>query len=198
MMPEEAQPTTQDTQPTPDQALDPTQPAADGMAEAQVPADAPALDTTPEVTFSWQASEFVHHQKSIGWYGILALIVIVLAAVAVWLKLWLEIGLFFAAGIAVVVSARRPPAVLMYELSADGIRISGKMYPFENFRSFGVMPDEDWHYIDLEPVKRFNPRMVILFNTDDFDEIVGHLERHLPREDRQPDTIERITRYIGF
>jgi hypothetical protein len=38
----------------------------------------------------------------------------------------------------------------------------------------------------------------LLFGDDDLDAILAHLERHLPREDRQPDLIERITRYVRF
>ena len=76
--------------------------------------------------------------------------------------------------------------------------MDGRLYPFSYFRSFSVVADEEWHSIDLEPVKRLSPRVVVLFDTEDFDEIVGHLELHLPREDREPDVIERISRYVRF
>jgi len=154
--------------------------------------------TEPEPAFSWQASEFVHHHKSPVWYAILGMAVIVLMAAAVWLQLWLEIGVFIVMGAAVVVYARKPPRTLLYELSSTGITIDGKPYPFSEFRSFSVVADEEWHSIDLEPTKRFSPRLVLLFDSSNFDEIVGHLELHLPREDREADVIERITRYVRF
>ena len=152
----------------------------------------------PEVAFSWEASEFVHNHKSPSWYGVLALLVAVLASLAVWLHLWLEIGVFLAMGAAVVVYARKPPRTLLYELSEEGVHIDGKLRPFTDFRSFGVMPDDEWHSIDLEPAKRFSPRTVLLFNSEDFEPIVSHLELHLPREDRDLDFIERLTRYVRF
>ncbi|HVQ43441.1 MAG TPA: hypothetical protein VMT30_00530 [Candidatus Saccharimonadia bacterium] len=160
--------------------------------------DEPGELDEPEEPISWQASEFVHHHKSPLWYGVLGLIVFVLAAVAVWLHLWLEIGLFLAMGAAVVVYARKAPRTLLYELDGDGLTIDGKKYGFEDFRSFGVVEDTEWHSIDLEPSKRFSPRMVVLFDSSSLDEIVEHLERHLPRADREPDVIERITRYVRF
>jgi hypothetical protein len=86
----------------------------------------------------------------------------------------------------------------MYELTPKGISIDGKSYAYKEFRSFGVLSDVEWHTIDLEPTKRFSPRITVLFSDDDFDEIVGHLELHLPREDQRPDVIDRLSRYLRF
>ena len=151
-----------------------------------------------EPAFSWQASEFVHHHKGIGWYATLAAAVLVLSILAVIFKFWLSIGVFLAMGAAIAVYAHKPPRVLTYGLDADGVSIEGKAYPYKNFRSFGVISDADWHTIDLEPTQRFMPRLTVLFGDDDFDTIVDHLSLHLPRFDRQPDLIERATRYLRF
>jgi hypothetical protein len=154
--------------------------------------------TDTEVAFSWQASEFVQHHKGMGWYAILLLASAILIAVAAYLHSWLEIGVFIAVCAVVIVYARKPPRTLMYELSGQGIQIDGKMYAFTEFRSFAVMHDEEWQSIDLEPTKRLSPRVVMLFDPEDSDSIVGHLELHLPRHDREADLVERITRYLRF
>ena len=155
-----------------------------------------ALDN--EVAFSWQASEYVHHHKGTTWYLALGAIVLVMSAVAAWLRSWLSIGLFVAMTTAIVVYARKPPRVLLYELSPKGVTIEGKQYAFSDLRSFGVLRDAEWHMIDLEPTHRLMPRLTLLFDDDDYEEIVGHLELHLPRVDRELDTIERLTRYLRF
>ena len=151
-----------------------------------------------EVAFSWQASEYVHHHKGMGWYAALFGALALLVFVAMVLHLWLETSLFVVMGAAVVVYARKPPRTLTYELTPKGITIEGKQYLFSEFRSFGVLKDEEWHTIDLEPMKRLAPRLSILFDSDDFDSVVGHLELHLPRADREPDPIERLSRYLRF
>ncbi|QQR52871.1 hypothetical protein IPG36_02005 [bacterium] len=151
-----------------------------------------------EAVFKWQASEFVHHRKSIVWYGVLALIAVGLLAVAIWLHYWLEIGLISVMVVAIIVYARKPPRTLAYEVSPQGITIDGKLHSYDVFRSFGVLPDQSWHTIDLEPAQRLMPRMAILFDEQDFDQIIGHLELHLPRVDRMPDLIERVTRLVRF
>lgn len=158
----------------------------------------PAAPGDPEVAFSWQASEYVHHHKSILWYATVVLVVLVLCGIAAWLRLWLEVGVFLVMGAAVFVYASKPPRTLLYELSSEGVHIDDKLYPFSELRSFSVIEDPEWHSIDLEPAKRFSPRVVLLFDPKHYDEIVGHLERHLPREDRELDFIEKFTRKVRF
>ena len=147
---------------------------------------------------TWQATEYVQHHKSGGWYAGLGGVVLVLVVVAYIFHLWLSIGVFLAMGAAIAVYAHKPPRVLTYELNEDGVTIEGKQYPYRNFRSFGVVSDMDWHAIDLEPTQRFMPRLTILFGDDDFDVIVEHLSAYLPRADRNPDWIERLSRYLRF
>lgn len=153
---------------------------------------------TAEVAFSWQAAEYVQHHKGLKWYGGLALGVIVLLVLAFLIKDWVAIALFLAAAGAAAVYAHKPPRTLLYELTHDGITIDGKQYPYASFRSFGVLADTAWHTIDFESNKRFVPHVSVLFDDDDFEQIVGHLELHLPRIDRKPDLIERISRYVRF
>jgi hypothetical protein len=151
-----------------------------------------------EVAYRWEASEYVHNNKSGLWYLGLVGLLIVLIGLAALLHYWLEIVAFLVMGAAIVVYARRPPRVLTYELGPTGITVDGKELPFSQFTSFGVLADIDWHTIDLEPVQRFAARLSIIFDPEDFDAVVGHLELHLPRVDRDPDVIERVARLIRF
>ena len=166
--------------------------------DAETDSEGAQASAEPEIAFSWQASEFVQHHKGAGWYAILLTVSAILIGVAAWLHSWLEIGVFIAVCAVVIVYARKPPRTLMYELSSEGIHIDGRLYAFTEFRSFAVMSDEEWQSIDLEPTKRLSPRVVMLFDPEDFDSIVGHLELHIPRQDRESDMVERITRYLRF
>jgi hypothetical protein len=167
--------------------------ADDAAAEAEYQE---MLDS--EVAFSWHASEFVHHHKGTSWYVGLGATTVVLVLLAVLLKLWLEIALILAMAVAIVMYARKPPKTLLYELSHDGITIDGKPRKYSEFRSFSVQPDEEWHSIELIPIKRFNVSITLLFDNEDRDAIVSHLELHLPQIDREPDIIDRLARYLRF
>jgi hypothetical protein len=150
------------------------------------------------IEFSWQASEYVQHHKSMAWYVVVVAAVIVLSVGAGLLHFWFSIGVFIAMGAAVIVYASRPPRTLTYDLSGDGLHIDGKLFPFHTFRSFSVLRDVSWHTIDLEPTQRFMPRLSVLFNDNDLESIASHLMAYLPRVDRELDMIERLTRYLRF
>ncbi|MBW4061195.1 hypothetical protein HJC99_01325 [Candidatus Saccharibacteria bacterium] len=149
-------------------------------------------------SFQWQASEYVQHHKNGGWYFGVVATVVVLSGLAYLLKSRFSIALFVVMGAAVIVYAKRPPRMLTYELSDGGLTIDSKHYPFQAFRSFSVIRDIAWHSIELEPTQRFMPRMSVLFDDNDFDAIVKHLLERLPRVDREPDFVERATRYLRF
>jgi hypothetical protein len=151
-----------------------------------------------EVAFSWQASEFVHHNKGAAWYLGLAAVILVPAAGLAFLHYWIEMGALAAAAVAVLVYAGKVPKTMSYELTPDGLNVGGKEYPFANFRSFGVVPDAEWHSIELAPAKRLQPPISVLFDSQDFDQIVGHLELHLPRVDQAPDVLDRLARAVRF
>ena len=151
-----------------------------------------------EPAFQWQASEYVQHHKGAGWYMGLAAIFLVLLGVAIFTQQWLSIAVFIVMAVAVVVYAHKPPRILTYMLDFKGITIENKFYSYDQFRSFAVLQDLEWHAIDLEPTQRFMPRLTVIFVSEDLEGIVEHLSLHLPRSDRQPDLIERLTRYVRF
>lgn len=158
--------------------------------QASEPADAPLV--------SWQASEYIHHDKRFGWYAIFFVIVAGLIAVAALTHQWLTIGVFVVMAGALAMYANKPPRVLTYSLGEHGIMIETKFYPYDTFRSFGLIQDVAWHLIDLEPLKRLMPRLSIMFEDDKRDQIVAILTEFLPRHDRQPDLVERAARYLHF
>lgn len=146
----------------------------------------------------WQAHEYVHHDKSGVWYAGLVGIAAVLIIVAVLTQQWLGVAVFATCAIAVAMYARRVPRLLSYVLDEAGVHIEGKTYSYEQFRSFGMLQDADWHTIDLEPMQRFMPRLSLLFDDADRDVIVERLAAELPRSDRTPDLVERLTHTLRF
>jgi hypothetical protein len=149
-------------------------------------------------SFSWQASEFIHHQKSAGWYATLALIAVALVAAAILTQQWFSIAVFASMTAAVVVYASKEPRVLSYRIDNTGITIDNKPNPYKNFKSYSVVKDTGWQMIDLDPTQRFMPRVSIIFDNDDLDKITALLDTKLPRIDREPDWIEKLTRSIRF
>lgn len=157
------------------------------------------LEEDQEITLlSWQAHEFIHHQKRPLWYLGLFVVVAALSAVGVLTHQWTGLVVLAAMTLAVVVYSNKAPRTLNYSLTESGILIESKYHPYDQFRSFAVFADIAWHSIDLDPVKRFAPRLSILFEDKDLEAIVQALSDELPRVDRRPDLIERVTRFLRF
>lgn len=171
-------------------------------ATASRPAVAPApsqQQPTPSGSISWTASEFVAHQKSGGWYGLLALAAILTAA-GIWLitrDAVSSVVILFAAFV-FGFYAKRQPRELDYQLDADGLTIAQKLYPYGGFRSFAVMDEGAFSSVVFMPLKRFAPLVTIYYAPEDEEQIVALLSDRLPMEDRKKDAIDRLMWRIRF
>ena len=128
--------------PQPSQQLPPSQPEAVQPAQPTppTPPTPPPVQTNAEViaptpSFSWEASEFVHHDKPTIWYGSLILGIIVLCGIFVFLHQWLSIAVVILMALAIYMYSRKVPRTLQYALDEKGVSINGKISPYHNFKS---------------------------------------------------------------
>ena len=152
----------------------------------------------PTPSFTWEASEYVFHEKSTVWYLVLWVIAAVLVGGLALLHQWLSIVVVVVTALAVMVYSRKEPRTLTYALDDQGISIDGKLSSYHLFKSYSAHQEVSWREIDLEPARRFAPRLTVLCEAENFDMIEEILDGHLPRVDRDPDWIEQVTRYIKF
>lgn len=152
----------------------------------------------PEGPFSWDASEYVHIDKGTMWLVGLMVVVLVLAGVAIWLHEWTFAILVVVMGVAMGVFAFRPPRVLHYTLTDQGIQIADKLYPYKDYRAFGVLEDGAFYTMEFIPVKRFAPALSIYFDEEDGEDIVDIVGEHLPMEKVNLDLIDAVMRRLRF
>lgn len=199
-----AEPETESAVDQPTEAETPAQQMADALEEEVVEEASDEADPEPQsspdhpASFSWQASEFVHHEKAASWYVILGGGTIALSALAVLTRQWFTVIVVLAMGGALAVYAKKEPRVLNYELDDEGIRVENKLYKYDQFRAYAVFNDVAWHSIDLDPAQRFLPRLNVMFDSQNLDTIEAILSEHLPRVERQPDPAEKLARLLKF
>lgn len=162
------------------------------------PPAAPAIDPSLPQSYTWEASEYIYHEKPAFYYLGLWVATAIIAAVLAFFQQWLSIAVVIVMALAVMVYSRKQPRTLGYQLDATGVTIHGATQPFTAFHSYSVMQDTAWYSVDLEPNKRFVPRLTLICENDDIEIINKILSQHLPRVDRDPDWIERLTRYLRF
>jgi hypothetical protein len=176
--------------------MDGNQPATPASMQTGLEPTPPA-QTVGEIT--WTASEFIAHDKTGGWYGLLAVGAVV-TAVVVWFitKDLVSPIVIVVAALMFGVYAKRKPRELSYHLDGHGLTIGDKYYDFGLFRSFSVVPEGGITSITFMPLKRFAPPITIYYDPNDQDTITKLLSGQLPFERRKQDPIDRLMWRIRF
>jgi hypothetical protein len=174
--------------------------AGTAVAEAPpAPSPDPAAPEPPTggSSVTWTASEYLHHDKGIGWYALLFLATVGLAAGVYFVtKDYFATGAIAVLGIVVGVFATRKPGQMNYELSDRGLTVGQKSYSFGQFKSFSVIRSEGPSYISLMPIKKFMPPVEAYFAPADEEKITDLLGKHLPYDERRVSSIDRLSRKL--
>lgn len=204
----EAQNLWQGDQPTIDAAVETPPPSAPPTATEQPPVavppeGAPAESTEPaepvEQSISWEASEYILHEKDPRWFIGLAAGAVVLILIAAFLIKSLSFTILVVAMLAsVVVYARRPPRTLSYRLSHHALQIDEKHYSLHEFRSFGILQEGGVYSVMLIPTKRFLPGVSLYFPPELGEAIVDTLGSTVPMEKLKFDFIDKLARKMRF
>lgn len=147
----------------------------------------------------WTASEYISHEKSIGWHGLLFIAAVILAIIVFLFsndKLAVLVILMSAAAMSVY--ARKKPSLKSYVLSSEGVSVDGRFFPYAEFRSFSIIEEGAVYSIWLKKLQRFSPPVVIYFSTENEEMIQGILEYYLPFEEKNLDLIDRASKRIRF
>lgn len=173
----------------------PVQPTAPAVLEPRQ-----IVPTGPgEQLVSWEAPEYIHHQKSVLWFVGYAVFMLALLAVAYYVtSSWAFIILVVVMAIALGVFAVRQPRTLHYVLTQDGVQVEKSFYHYNDFRAFGVLAEDQLSSITLIPIKRFMPGIVLYFMNQDGEQVVDVLGSRLPMQKMEPDFVDRFMRRIHF
>lgn len=148
---------------------------------------------------TWQASEYIQHDKSGLWFLGVAGIALALLLIDFFLiKSWTFGALIVVMAVVTIIFARRPPRIVSYVLTPQSLQVDEKTFHIQDFRAFGVMQEDAVQYIHLLPVKRFMPAVNVYFPPEYGEQIVDILGSLLPMETIEPDFIDRLTQKIRF
>jgi len=146
----------------------------------------------------WEASEYVHHEKGVGWTMVLVVVALLLVAGAVYFGQYI-----FAVALALMAVvfgfyALRKPKTLHYKLTTQDLTIGEKVYPLSNFRAFGVVAEGAFHSIRLIPIKRLGLMTVMYVSDAEGEGVVDLLGSQLPMEHMEPDPLEELMTKLRF
>lgn len=156
-------------------------------------------DRVEDDVVTWEASEYIDHEKSPRWYVFLTVAALLLVAV-LWVSLrdvW-SVIVVAVMYMAIVVYARREPRVLRYSVSSMGISIGEKNFDYDQFKSFSVIEETGIPSVSLDPTQRFMPPVSIYFAPEDASRIVEELAKFLPQEQKTMSAVDRAMMRIRF
>ena len=159
----------------------------------ETPTDETADSPDDGAVIRWQAAEYLHQDQSPLWFVVMGIIVVVLMAIAyLWMSSITFAILIPVMAVALVVYVKRPPATNNYTLSRKGLHINDQLYPFDTFKSFGVISRGGNHSVVLTPRKRFQLGHTIYFSEELGEQIVDMFAARLPMKDVSPDMIDTL------
>ena len=156
-------------------------------------------DHKPQMeAIAWEASESIHHEKDAIWFISVLVVAVVLSILSIYIQAWTFTVLIVVMVIALVVFAKRPPRLMQYQMTENGIDVNGIHHSFREFRAFGVVQDGPFYYVSLLPIKRFMPAMDVYFPEEHGEDIVDLLGSKIPMQTINPDLLDAITKRLRF
>lgn len=157
------------------------------------PSSNPDITNDDASLIRWEAPEHAHHEQGREWYIIFAIVTLAIVLVAMFLIKSVTFAILVPVmAVALFIYTRRPPEVLQYTLSRKGLHINDRLYPFTQFKSFGVLSHTNMHSAVLIPRKRFQIGQTIYFPENIGEQLVDMLASRLPMKEVEADAIDRL------
>ncbi len=146
---------------------------------------------------TWEASEYIHHERDGLWFIIFLSITVALLALSVFLiQNYFFTALIVVMAVALLIYARRPPRIMRYTLSGQGLHIGQQFHSFNEYRAFGVVEDGALYSVKLLPTARFGQEVTLYFSENEGERIVDILGAFLPMENLHLDLVDRLLRRL--
>lgn len=181
--------------PASDIPSDQTTPTSSEEAQAQQleQQDTPVDENDDTVLIRWEAPEYTHHERSVGWYVIFGVVTLVLAIAAILIIKSITFAILVPVmAVALIVYTQHAPEVLRYTLSRKGLHVNDKLFTYSQFKSFGIVDHNGVHSAVLVPRKRFQLGQTVYFPAEVGEQLVDMLASRLPMKELTPDALDRL------
>lgn len=141
----------------------------------------------------WEAPEYTHHERSVGWYVVFGVVTLILAIAAILIIKSITFAILVPVmAVALIVYTQHAPEVLRYTLSRKGLHVNDKLFTYSQFKSFGIVDHNGMHSAVLVPRKRFQLGQTVYFPAEVGEQLVDMLAARLPMKELQPDALDRL------
>ncbi len=152
-----------------------------------------------EIFVSWRAKEYPHHEKSLLWFIIAAVILSSLVVYGVMTDGWtFSMAIIVAAG-AYYVSHRTPPDVVTMSVTSRGVRIGRHLFEYHSLKNFWIVFNPPYvHRLYLRMKTKYAADVIVDVHDSDVAELRALLKKHVTENEKttEPfaDTLIRLLR----
>lgn len=147
----------------------------------------------------WEAYEHHHGEKQSDWFWILGILTFSSAVASMLLGNTLLGILIFIAGTVVAILAARAPKIVSYAVTARGLRIDDRLFPFTTLESFYI--DQEGPHgpqLLIKSEKMFMPLLIVPLPEDAVEEIEDMIAERLPEEHIEEPFAHRLLELVQF
>jgi hypothetical protein len=149
----------------------------------------------------WEALEYEHTERSSDWYWAVGIISVSVAIISIMLGNIIFAIVVMVSAFALIVSARRHPKLVTYQLTSTGIHIDEERFPYGKLRCFWVDDNSATDEISKIYFKsRDITTPLISLPLEDItpQEARGFLLHQLLEEEIHPPLLEQLLKHVGF
>lgn len=147
----------------------------------------------------WKSPSSFNATKSPKWYLALVGATILISAVFYLItRDYITVGILLFCSAILAYYGNKPPRIIAYEMSSEGVKIGQKQYYFSNFRTIFLIKRTDGSSLSLIPNKRFSPALNISFRKEDEERVMGFIGEIMPVVVREDDIFDKILQFIGI
>ena len=138
---------------------------------------------------NWQVEERQTNLNNGQWLWALAIIGFAVVIFSILLKNYLLIIIVALTAFIIYASKNKKSEMHDFHLDSNGIDIDGKLYPYENFESFRILPDKE---IAFRRKHHLMPLLIIPFHGHEELEIRKILESRLPESEEEESFLDLL------
>lgn len=149
----------------------------------------------------WEAPEYDHHEKGIGWYWTSIIVAVLFLAIAVWQKNYLFAFFIILAEILIILWANKPPISREFTINEKGVGIKGhKFYHYSGIQSFHALEREAGDHDELvfHLHGKVHPTLVIKVPKHHSPHVQKALSNHLPHIHKEESFADVLSRFLRF
>jgi hypothetical protein len=112
--------------------------SVDGSAVIEKEITKTVVDRDADDFLEWQVKEFIYRPKTIKWFVLLTLAIVMIELYFLWTKSFFAFATFLLIFFVILLYSVKKPDNLSVRLDYKGVRINNKLYKFDDLQSFWI------------------------------------------------------------